>query len=117
APVEEAHAQRGLEGLDAGAHRGLGDPQRLRGPPEPPEGPDGEERLDLGDLHVIRFSDRGDKRNQVARGREPWPDSKKGRGSARARGETLRRARRGPARTPRGRAGEEAPIVDPSRCG
>ena len=71
APVEEAHAQRGLEGLDAGAHRGLGHPQRLRGPPEPPEGPDGEEGLDLGDLHAIRISDRADKRNQVARGREP----------------------------------------------
>ena len=52
APLEEGHAERGLQGLDPGAHGRLGDAERRRGPPEAAEGAHRQEGLDLVDLHA-----------------------------------------------------------------
>jgi hypothetical protein len=62
--LEEASAERRLEGLDPRAHRGLRDAERRRSPTKSAECADGEERFDLIDVHLIRIGDRADKRNQ-----------------------------------------------------
>ena len=48
---EQRHAERGLQRPDAGADRGLGHAEGIRGPPEAAEGAHRQEGLDLADLH------------------------------------------------------------------
>jgi hypothetical protein len=50
-PLEQRHAQRVFQGLDARADGRLTDPQRVGGPAKAAEGANGEKGFDLGDLH------------------------------------------------------------------